>query len=159
LKVVRKQGVDLKVILNGLKDKSAKVGFFESAKYEDGTPVAYVATIQEFGAPSQSIPARPFMRPAIKENEKAWSSIAESGARAVLRGAATINDVMEAIGGRAASDIQTSITQVKTPALKDSTIAARLRKRSDGKTVGNLTKPLVDSGLMLASVTHLVTDK
>lgn len=159
MKVIRKQGVNLKVILNGLKDKSAKVGWFESAKYEDGTPVAYVATIQEFGAPSQSIPARPFIRPAIKENEKSWSSIAESGARAVLRGVATTGDVMEAIGGKAAADIQNAITQVKTPALKDSTIAARLRKRADGKTVGNLTKPLVDSGLMLASVQSVVTDK
>jgi hypothetical protein len=157
--VIRKQGVDLNVILNGLKDSRAKVGFFESAKYEDGTPVAYVATIQEFGAPSQSIPARPFMRHAIKENENAWSKIAESGAMAILKGNATTHDVMEGIGGKAAADIQVAITQVTAPALSSRTIAARLSKRANGKTVGNLTKPLVDSGLMLSSVQHLVENK
>lgn len=33
-----------------LDGKVAKAGWFESSKYEDGTPVAYVASIQEFGA-------------------------------------------------------------------------------------------------------------
>ena len=33
------------------RNKRVKVGFFSTAKYQDGTPVANVAAIQEFGAP------------------------------------------------------------------------------------------------------------
>jgi hypothetical protein len=33
----------------GFANREAKVGWFSSDKYEDGTPVAYVAAIQEFG--------------------------------------------------------------------------------------------------------------
>ncbi len=42
-------------------DKSdLQVGWFESAKYDDGTPVAGVAAIQEFGSAKNRIPPRPF---------------------------------------------------------------------------------------------------
>ena len=44
----------------------AQVGFPSGINYEDGTNVAYVATIQEFGAPEANIPPRPFMRPTVK---------------------------------------------------------------------------------------------
>ncbi len=49
-------GLDLTRVLTkidkigeGFKNREARIGWFESARYEDGTPVAYVATIQEFG--------------------------------------------------------------------------------------------------------------
>ena len=43
--------------------KQVKVGFFSTAKYEDQTPVATVAAVQEFGAPKASIPERPLLPP------------------------------------------------------------------------------------------------
>lgn len=39
----------LDAIPEGFANRVAKVGWFPSAKYEDGTPVAYVAAIQEYG--------------------------------------------------------------------------------------------------------------
>lgn len=156
MKVIRKQGVNMQVILANLSNKSAKVGFFDSAKYADGTPVAYVASIQEFGVAEKNIPPRPFMRPTVSGQKETWGKLAESGARSVLKGNTDIHNVMTQIAGKAAADIQTTITKVTSPALSPKTIAARLRKRADGKTVGNLTKPLVDSGLMLSSLTFKV---
>ncbi|EOS9812385.1 hypothetical protein ACNKWM_004835 [Salmonella enterica subsp. diarizonae serovar 16:z10:e,n,x,z15] len=48
----------LKQAADSLKSgKSLKVGFLEGATYPDGTPVAYIAAIQEFGG-SAVIPAR-----------------------------------------------------------------------------------------------------
>lgn len=146
----------MQIILANLANKTAKVGWFDSARYDDGTPVAYIAAIQEFGVPEKNIPPRPFMRPTVSEQQETWSKLAESGARSVLKGNTDIHNVMTKIAGKAASDIQTTITKVTSPALNPKTVAARLRKRADGKTVGNLTKPLVDSGLMLASVTFKV---
>ena len=43
-----------------------RIGFFASAKYQDGTPVAAVAAWHEFGAPKVRLPSRPYFpqRPA-----------------------------------------------------------------------------------------------
>lgn len=156
MKVIRKQGVNLNVILANLSKKSVKVGWFDSSKYQDGTPTAYVAAIQEFGVPEKNIPARPFMRPTIKAQKENWGNLAQSGARSVLKGNSDITDVMTKLGGKVSADIQETITTITSPALAPKTIAARLRKRADSKTVGNLTKPLVDSGYMLDQVKFLV---
>lgn len=160
-KVVHKKDPVFEQITLALKElegKQAKAGWFETAKYENGTPVAYVATIQEFGCPENGIPSRPFMRPAIAKYRDEWSSMAKKGAKAILKGAFTASQVMEMIAMRAASDVAKEITEVTSPPLKPATIAARLRKKSDKSTIGNLTKPLVDTGLMLATPTAIVED-
>lgn len=149
----------LKLLLQGVTNKVGKVGFFETSKYEDGTPVAYVATIQEYGAPERGIPPRPFMRPTIAEKQNEWKGLAEQGARAMLDGKATGEQVLEVIGLKAAGDIRKAISAVTTPALKPATVAARLRGYKDKQTVGSLTKPLVHTGVMLNAVTSVVEDK
>lgn len=161
VRVVRKPGpgrLVLDRILENADGKVGKVGFFESAKYEDGTPVAYVAAIQEFGFPEGGIPSRSFMRTTIKAETKNWRLLAQSGARAILAGNYTIEQVLDGIGMQAAGDIRKTISKIWSPKLADATIAARVRKRADGKTVGNLNKPLVDSGYMLSQVSHTVED-
>lgn len=142
--------------LDGLQ---AKIGWFEAAKYADGTPVAYVASIQEFGAASEGVPPRPFMRPTVVAQSQKWRDQIGKGATRVLEGKLSAVQVMEQVAGGAAGDVRKTIAAVTTPALKQSTVDARLRKKADGKTVGSLTKPLVDSGLMLATLTHEVTTK
>ena len=182
---------DLMAKIEGLGNKQAKAGFFESSKYEDGTPVAYIAAIQEFGAhidhPGGTpykivngravfvskaegaglpvtkphpivIPPRPFMRPTVAREQDAWLGLLRSGAKAALKGTVTAEDVMERVSARAAGDIKKTITEVNSPPLAKSTIAKRRAALSDKKTIGNLDKPLVASGIMLASVTNVVED-
>ena len=48
--------------------KAVEVGFFETAKYPDGTPVAAVAAWNEFG--HQDVLERPFFRNAISDSKK-----------------------------------------------------------------------------------------
>ena len=145
--------------LGGLDGLQGKVGWNESAKYPDGTPVAYVASIHEFGAASQGIPARPFMRPAIAKNQKSWAAAFGKGAAAVLKGNFTPREVMERVCMDAVGAVKSSIASVQSPALEQSTVDARRRAMADGKTIGNLTKPLVASGLMVNSVDYEVTTK
>jgi len=149
----------LRLLLAGVENKVGKVGFFETSKYPDGTPVAYVATIHEFGAPSEGIPPRPFMRPTIQANQAVWQSIALQGAKSILDGSMTSEDILEVIGLKAAGDIRKMIASIQAPPLKDATVAARLRGKADKQTVGNLTKPLVDTATMLNAVTNTVEDK
>lgn len=162
MKIERRPGPGterLRLLLKGVSDKVGKVGFFPSSKYPDGTPVAYVAMIQEVGVPEQGIPARPFMRTTIAERQNEWRGIAEQGAQAMVRGDATGEQVLEAIGLAAAGHIRYTISKITTPPLAPSTIAARRRGMADKKTTGNLTKPLVHTGLLLNSVTSAVEDK
>lgn len=161
MKIERVSGAgskQLEIALKNLQGKVGKVGWFEKSKYENGISVAYVATIQEYGYPAKNIPPRPFMRPTIVKQQVEWRKVAESGSKAVIEGRSTIGNVMEAIGLKAAGDIRKTISAVWSPPLSPKTIAARLRKRSDKKTVGNLTKPLIDTGIMFGTLTNTVED-
>lgn len=131
--------------LRELDGVQAKTGWFETAKYKDGTPVALVAAIHEFGAPGAGIPARPFMRPTVAEKREAWMRNLEAGATEVLRGNMSASAVLEAVAMRAAGDISKAISRVTSPPLSPITIK---RKGS--------AKPLVETGLLRQSVTGIV---
>lgn len=49
-----------------------RVGFLENATYPDGTKVATVAAINNFGAPEAGIPARPFFSEMIARQSPEW---------------------------------------------------------------------------------------
>lgn len=142
----------VKKLLEQLGRKEVRVGFFEHSKYPDGTPIAYVAAIQEFG--HGPIPPRPFMRPAEQQNKEKWVAAIARGARAAIDGSVTIDHALEQIGMVAAADVQKAIKAVTAPALSDATIRARASKK---KTKGNVSsKPLVDTGQMIQAVTSVV---
>lgn len=181
----------LRILVEGLGKSKGRVGWFESAKYADGTPVAYVAAIQEYGAtfmhpggtryvvgkdgmatfvsnnftgpvhgitgPHQiTIPPRSFMRSTITEKKMVWAKQFERAAKAIIAGNETPASAMEKLGLMASGDVRQTIAKLTSPALKQSTITNRLRQRADGKTVGNLTKPLVFSRILITSLTYTV---
>ena len=131
--------------LDGLE---CRVGWFEGAKYENGTPVAYVASIQEFG--SGPIPPRPFMRTTQAEQSQNWMNLVTAAVRGVTEGRRSATDVMELLGAQVAGDVRTKIASIYDPALSPRTIAAR-KRRGNGNT-----KPLVDHRIMIATLTHQV---
>ena len=121
-----------------------RVGFPEGATYPDGTPVAAVAAIQNFGAPNKGIPPRPFFSSMIADKSPAWPG--QLGARLAARDndvEAALTDMGEVIAGQ----LREAIVATNAPALSPET--AR-RKGS--------TKPLVDTGQMLASVAYEVVE-
>lgn len=164
----------LESVVKELEGVEAQAGWFESAQYEDGTLVAYVAAIQEFGAPEQSIPPRPFMKPAVEDNKEELISQMKKGAKAVARGKLSATDMFDAIGEAMAGNISKAISQVDSPELSKITLALRKRRELglpvNGKIVGEVaaqvdagtaelssnTKPLNETGYMLATVSHKV---
>ena len=136
-------------------NETLKVGFFDT-RYQDGTPVAYVASIHEFGSPSNNIPPRSFMRSTATEKADAWAKAAAQIFRPAMLGSGSMTDALDMLGFIVEGDIAEKITQISAPALKESTIRAKRSKRADGGTTGSLGKPLVETGLMLQSVTHQV---
>ena len=148
--------------MKGLQGADLQVGFFPSAKYSDksSTPVAYVAAIHEFGSPSQGIPPRPFFRPTIANRKKQWSAAIEHFAKRLLIGEGTPEQYLEQLGLAVAGDIKKTISKIKTPALSPRTIKAKRRKlAAKGLDAGNLNKPLVETGLLIGSLTYEVTRK
>ena len=139
--------------------------------------MAYIATIQEFGSTGKNhnIPPRPFMRPVFKKNLTNYKDITQS---LILDNDKSASDIAELLGARIMGDMQLSIAEVYTPPLSKITLAMRylreqnkagfrgskglvesLRRQLDSDTPPKLstnTKPLNDSGLMLASVQYKV---
>jgi hypothetical protein len=146
-------------IIDGITDARAKVGWFEANKYPDGTPVAYVASIQEFGSPQNSIPPRSFMRKTISEKSEDWKKLLASGTRAILAGNSSTSSVIDKVAFRATGDIRKTISTLWEPKLEDSTIQSRLRQMSNKKLVGNLYKPLVFTGQMLDTLDYRMETK
>jgi hypothetical protein len=174
---LKKIEVKLGAIHKQFSDRVVQVGFPKGANYDDGTPVAYVAAIQEFGAPAAKIPPRPFFAPAIKDNEAKWVKSIRGNIAQVTKGNMTADGVLEAVGMVAVGDIHASIENVNSPALSPVTVLLRKWKLVDkrtitGKTVGEAAaavkagvnvgsnnKPLQATGYLLTSVVSKVNKK
>jgi hypothetical protein len=150
------------------KKATLRVGFLEGAKYPDGTPVAMVAAIQEFGAPRARIPPRPYFRTMIREKRSEWAA----GLAIQLREAGyDVAKALARMGDAIKGQLQRSIRDVTSPPLSPVTLMLRKWFPSDhspitGRIVGAAaravaagessegasTKPLVWTGHLLNSV-------
>lgn len=163
--------------LTALDGVVGRVGWFEGSAYPDGTPVAYVAAIQELGSPSNKIPARSFMRSTAMEKDAVWKQVANIVSTRVLEGKMTPAAAMETLCIQAQEDIKEKINTISAPPLSQITLGLRKwREKNPGKAVTGATvgmvarqlregtldtsgvsdKPLIDSTLMITTLTHTV---
>lgn len=151
----------LNALIKGAGDKDGKVGYFESARYENGTPVAYVAAIQEFGSPAKSIPPRSFMRSTTLEKRRSWADLAKKGAALILKGELSPAKAMLGLVTQAKGDVQAKIASIQEPALSPITLALRkvklgmvsgLGPEVTGRTVGIVAAMLSAGTLSPAGV-------
>lgn len=115
-----------------------RVGFLEGSRYPDGTSVAMVAALNEYGVPSHGQPPRPFFRNMIAEKSSEWPQ--------AVAGLLKDNDydasrALKVAGAAIAGQLRQSIVDLVSPPLAQSTIARK-----------GFTKPLIDTGAMLQSV-------
>lgn len=130
------------------RNRKVEVGFFANSTYTDGTPVAMIAAIQEFG--TDKIPARSFMRTTIADKQAQWAKAAAAVMRAT---GCNPQQALEQLGAVAANDIQEKIKAITDPPLAPYTIKRRREKGSE-----NPEKPLIDTGRMVESVSYQVSD-
>lgn len=121
-----------------------KVGFLANATYPNGTPVAMVAAIHNWGAPRAGIPPRPFFTNMIAAKSPEWGPATGD---LLLRNHYDAGATLRMIGEGVAGQLRQSIVDTNAPALAESTIR---RKGFD--------KPLVHSGHMLNSVDYEVKE-
>lgn len=126
-----------------VRNKSVDVGFFDTARYQNGAYVADIAVIQEFGSQSGKIPARPFVEFAMVKARKQVARIYED------LYSAPVDSLHSLIGEVVKGEIQNSIVSGPWRPNAPSTQLAKARK---GNTGGS-PKPLIDTGHMRQSVT------
>lgn len=128
--------------------------------------------INEFGDPARNIPARPFLIPGVRDAQSQIIARAKAGARAVLRldtaTPDTANVALNQMGGVAAFAVRARLVSGPFVPLANATLAARARQgrkgaiqelanRRAGLPPGtDLAKPLIDTGAMRQSVTHVI---
>lgn len=119
-----------------------EVGFLEGATYPDGTPVALVAAVNEFGSAANGTPARPAFRNMVAEKSPGWGPAMAECLKQTDNDAA---QALELMGEGIKGQLQESIIDFSGVPLAPATIA---RKGND--------KQLVDSSHELNSVDYAV---
>lgn len=173
--VTFKGGGALMARLKEIADKAGdggtlRTGFLENATYPDGTPVAYVAAIQEFGSPEVGIPPRSFFRTMIAAKQKDWPRALGALAK---NNDYDIDKALGQMGAGIKGQLQESIQEVDGPALSPVTLLLRERfgnhpeeisfadvqqarhdiaSGTEPKVTGTQAKPLVWTGHLLNSV-------
>lgn len=130
--------LDLAKKLN--RKETLRVGFLEGATYPDGTPVAMIAAIQNYGAPKVGIPPRPFFSNMIADKSPAWP---EAISNLLVKNNYDVEKTLTMTGEAIKGQLQDSIVNGAYAPLAQSTID---RKGFD--------KPLVDTSHMLNSVAY-----
>lgn len=149
---------NLEAVFKYLETHEAAAGWFNSAVYPDGTPVAYVAVIQEFGAPEQGIPSRSYQRVTIAERQAGWSVLFAKGIRAALAGRIDPEAVLNGLGLQVAGDMRKTLSQITTPELKESTLRARARRR--GVDIDSVNRdPLRDTNVMVDTLNNQTRER
>lgn len=129
-----------------------RVGFLANATYPNGTSVAMVAAIQNFGAPKVGIPPRPFFSNMVRDKSPMWAgAIAKNLKLTDYDEDLTLKRMGDGIRGQ----LQQSIRDTNSPPLAESTLEGRgasgvVYNPKDPKTFR--AKPLIDTGHMLNSV-------
>lgn len=121
---------------------SVTVGF-HGGEYPDGTPIAAVAFWNEYG--HGATPPRPFFRQMIAKDSPEWAGRMAQSAKYYKYDGHKVLDVMGVSIGEA---LQQSINDFTTPALSPNT-----RKKS---AKAGFDKPLIDTAVMVKSITHEV---
>lgn len=122
-------------------------GYYETSSGEQGPLVAEVALWNEFG--TSTSPERSFLRSAIDDNASELNAYREELLANIIFKGWTIEKALEALGIRIQFMIQNKIKSNIPPKLSASTIASKKRK-------GVAPVTLIDSGLMLRSITYKV---
>lgn len=138
-----------------------KVGLPAGKTYPDGTSIPYVAAIQEYGAPDQNIPSRPFMRLTRATQSDNWAKLMTEGAEAVVKRKISLEGMLDAVGSVAAADVVQTIANRVDPPLKPATVQARIRRarqtnpRFGAKSLPvTISQPLNDTGALIAHVAY-----
>lgn len=136
---------------HNLANRKVDVGIVNGEQYPDGTKVAEVAAVHEFGAPHKNIPQRAFLRPTVADKRYEWVKMIDS----MLEKENGAEVILGRLGDVAKGDVVQTIVNLHNPPLSEKTIKARARKYKN-PNLGNLAKPLIDTSVLINSISYRV---
>ena len=175
-KIKRKMSVQVGWFPQAKYFDKGETSIYHEKKHTETAYVAQVAIINEFGGKAiegSYVPPRPFMRPAAKDNKGAWATQFSKDIKTL-----PTKYALDRLGFTVEGDIKKDITNVWEPPLKPLTVYNRLKKQGAFQkktkedthnaimkhlvqvvgTRSGIAKPLIDTGYMIASVTHEVSN-
>ena len=139
-----------------------EVGFFEGATYPDGTSVAYVAYLNEYG---QHNPPRPFLKRTMEKRLNAWTGLIQSVLKRNGLSRTSVHDAYNQVGIVAVGDVKKTIKDWNPNdprPNKPATIKAKMRKSANAGGKNQVRndpyRVLHDTGVMINSVVYKVRD-
>lgn len=127
------------------------IGFHEDAgSYDDGTSVVEVALWNEFG--TKTSPVRSFIRSTLEEKVDDINNWREEALKKIIEEGWTAEKALSMIGLRVSILIQNKIKSNVPPPNAPSTVDHK-------KSEGTANRTLIETGLMLRSVTYRVMTK
>ncbi|MES2587006.1 MAG: hypothetical protein V4536_08815 [Pseudomonadota bacterium] len=128
-------------------DSQVRVGVPSNLAYPNGTPVILVASVHEFGVPGK-VPERPFLRKSITEGSESLNKVNASNLKAVFNQKMQATVGLERLGIKASGLVQQFIRAGNFQSLSPETVKAK-----------GSSKALIDTGLLIQSITHEVVGK
>lgn len=117
--------------------------------YPDGTPVVLVAAVNNYGSQSMGIPARPFMQEGSKAAlDGDAGKIAAELVPLLNQGKITVKEILRQMGPYAEASFKGVFTGVAWVPNADYTIEKK-----------GSAQPLIDTGLLRNSLTHVVRSR
>ncbi len=140
----------LRVFVNNAENAARVVnaGYPQGAEEKDGTSLAMIAAVHNFGSPERGIPERPFMTTAVHQAQAQVVELNRRNILKIIQGEMTTETALGQLGALAVGAIQKSIKSGDWAPLAQATID---RKGS--------SKPLYDTGQMLQSTTFVIEPK
>lgn len=129
--------------MQNLDSKSVKVGIQSGATAEDGSNLAMIAAVHEYG--NEKTPQRSFIRSALDNNTQQIKTLSDQMAGKLVDGTSSPRQALDVIGLAVTGMIQKNISEGSFKELADSTV----------KKKGS-SKPLIDTGRMRQSIRHVV---
>lgn len=175
IRVVLDRTADFFAALEELHGKSVFVGVPASSARDpsdDGGAQpsnALIGYVMEFGAPEKNIPARPFLAPAIRENQAAITArLKEITKAATDSNIGRIQSLRESLGIFAQRVVKNKISTGPFQPLAEATLRARARRgrkgaraelarRAAGLPAGTeFARPLIDTGQLRQAITYVI---
>lgn len=130
-----------------LKKLQVRVGYQRGDKTEeDGTDLVDIAVLNEVG--TENIPARPFMRNSVDNNQEAIGKACKAALKSVVQGG-TAEQALKTIGNLQAGYVQDTISKSKDWA--EPNAESTIRQKTKNGNVGDA--PLMDTGQLRQSAT------
>lgn len=155
-----------------------RVGFLEDATpYPDGTSVATIAAIQNFGSPAKGIPSRPFFSKLVRTHGPEWG---RRIGKLLEQNDWDAEKALTFLGWRIERELADAITEMNDPPLSPVTLLLRqrfgnhpeaitfsdvkkawrdIRAGVVPKVTTTQAKPLVWTGTMLAAISSEVSTR